>query len=191
MLPYRILIAPLPPSEGGGWLASFPDLPGCQSDGETPEEALAHAKDALEAWMAVARERDTILAGIDTSTLELGEDVPKMKQVILVRRDLNMRRGKEIAQGAHASMLTLLTHRWDPRMVTWLAGPFAKIALSVESQEELLGLAERAEAQGLIVARIRDKGLTEFGGVPTWTTVAIGPDLPEVLDPLTGHLKLR
>ncbi|MCE6959601.1 type II toxin-antitoxin system HicB family antitoxin [Cereibacter sphaeroides] len=178
MLPYRVLLEPLPPADGRGWLATFPDLPGCMSDGDTPEEALAQAKDALSCWLEVARERETILAGLDTSTRVAAPGQQEMKQVILIRRDLGMRRGKEIAQGAHASMLTLLTHRWDPRMVAWLSGPFAKIALSVDGEAELLGLADQAEAAGLIVARIRDAGRTEFRNVPTWTTVAIGPDYP-------------
>lgn len=39
--------------EGGGWLATFPDLPGCMSDGETPEEALRNAAEAETAWLAV------------------------------------------------------------------------------------------------------------------------------------------
>jgi peptidyl-tRNA hydrolase, PTH2 family len=187
-LPHRVLIEPVPASEGGGYTASFPDLPGCMAHAETPEAALAGARDALRSWLGAAKESEGV--AYDASLPPpLGAD--RLKQVILVRRDLNMRRGKEIAQGAHASMLPLLSHRWDPRMVRWLGGPFAKIALSVESERDLLGFADEAESRGLIVSRVRDAGRTEFGGVPTWTTVAIGPDLPEEIDPITGGLKLR
>ena len=48
----RIELRPLTEDEGGGWLASFPDLPGCMSDGETPEEALRNAAEAETAWLA-------------------------------------------------------------------------------------------------------------------------------------------
>jgi len=48
----RVELRPLTEEEGGGWLASFPDLPGCMSDGETPEEALRNATEAESAWLA-------------------------------------------------------------------------------------------------------------------------------------------
>jgi antitoxin HicB len=46
----------LAPDEGGGYLVEFPDLPGCMSDGETVEEAIANGLDAKHAWLTVARE---------------------------------------------------------------------------------------------------------------------------------------
>jgi predicted RNase H-like HicB family nuclease len=42
---------PLSQEEGGGWLITFPDLPGCLADGATPEEAIEHGKDAVAAWL--------------------------------------------------------------------------------------------------------------------------------------------
>lgn len=48
----RVELRPLTETEGGGWLASFPDLPGCMSDGNTPEEALRNAIEAEGAWIA-------------------------------------------------------------------------------------------------------------------------------------------
>jgi antitoxin HicB len=54
-LEYPVLIEPLSAEDGGGFLATVPDLPGCMSDGETPEEALAHVRDAVEAWIEEAR----------------------------------------------------------------------------------------------------------------------------------------
>ena len=53
---YPFEMRPLSDEEGGGWLISFPDLPGCISDGETPEEAMVHGKDALDAWIEAMRE---------------------------------------------------------------------------------------------------------------------------------------
>ena len=45
---------PLSEREGGGYLASVPDLPGCMSDGETPEEALENVRDAIQCWIDAA-----------------------------------------------------------------------------------------------------------------------------------------
>jgi antitoxin HicB len=52
----RFTIRPLTAEEGGGYLIEFPDLPGCMSDGETIEEALANGADAKRAWIAAMRE---------------------------------------------------------------------------------------------------------------------------------------
>ena len=52
---YPVEIRPLSPDEGGGWLASFPDLPGCMGDGATPEAAIADAYEAAAAWLTVAQ----------------------------------------------------------------------------------------------------------------------------------------
>lgn len=52
---YSFELRQLPKSHGGGWLISGPDLPGCMSDGETPEEAIENGRDAFAAWMAVRR----------------------------------------------------------------------------------------------------------------------------------------
>lgn len=55
-LAYRIVIEPLSAEEGGGYFATVPDLPGCMSDGETPQEALANVEDAIASWIEEARE---------------------------------------------------------------------------------------------------------------------------------------
>ena len=53
-LTYPIMIEPLPPEDGGGFLARVPDLPGCMSDGTTPAEAVANVQDAIESWIEAA-----------------------------------------------------------------------------------------------------------------------------------------
>ena len=53
---YPFEIRPLSKDEGGGYSITFLDLPGCYSDGATPEEAINNGRDALESWLAVARE---------------------------------------------------------------------------------------------------------------------------------------
>ena len=49
---YPLELRPLTADEGGGWLATFPDLPGCMADGDTPEAAIADARGAFACWMA-------------------------------------------------------------------------------------------------------------------------------------------
>lgn len=123
------------------------------------------------------------------------------KQVIVVRKDLKMRRGKEIAQGCHASLgaiLNLMTKNedgtrtlpLDERAEPWLSGPFTKPVVYVTSEAELLEVHAKAKEAGLITCLIQDSGKTEFNGVPTYTTVSVGPDLREKVDAITGHLPL-
>jgi antitoxin HicB len=50
-LEYPVIIEPLPEAEGGGFVALVPDLPGCMSDGDTAEAALASVHDAVAAWI--------------------------------------------------------------------------------------------------------------------------------------------
>jgi PTH2 family peptidyl-tRNA hydrolase len=126
------------------------------------------------------------------------------KQVIVMRKDLNCRRGKEIAQGAHASM-AFLTRQFsnvskmsyygtkiEPTNAqkNWLESGTRKITCYVESLQELLELNKKAKELGIESNIITDSGLTEFNGVPTITCLAIGPDYDENVDKVTGHLKL-
>ena len=127
------------------------------------------------------------------------------KQVIVLRKDLKMRKGKMVAQGAHASMKAILDEGYtqsaelglsvfvipmSPEMKSWLAGIFTKVCVSVDSEEELLDIYNQAKEAGLVCSLIQDAGLTEFGGVPTYTAVAVGPALKEDIDKITGVLKL-
>jgi antitoxin HicB len=62
-LEYPVLIEPLSAGDGGGFLATVPDLPGCASDGETPEQAIRQVQEAIAAWIEEAR--------------ALGREIPK------------------------------------------------------------------------------------------------------------------
>lgn len=118
-----------------------------------------------------------------------------IKQVIVMRKDLNMRRGKEIAQGAHASMAFVSKKLLavEPLSVVereWLEGLFTKICVRVNSEAELLAVAASARGIGVRAEVIIDSGKTEFAGVPTMTCLALGPDLSEKIDKVTGALPL-
>lgn len=124
----------------------------------------------------------------------------KIKQVIVMRHDLKMRRGKQIAQGAHASM-SFICHRlqeagsvslddFTDAQRAWLTGAFAKVCCRVDSEEELMQIHAKSLEAGLEVHLITDSGKTEFHGELTNTCLAIGPDDAEKIDEITGHLQL-
>jgi peptidyl-tRNA hydrolase, PTH2 family len=122
------------------------------------------------------------------------------KQVIVMRKDLNMRKGKMIAQGAHASLKVLLdagavegdrfTLALTPGMAKWLGGRFTKVCVSVDSEAALDAIVEKARAAGVPCALVVDAGQTEFHGVPTKTCCAVGPAWTDEVDAVTGGLPL-
>lgn len=123
------------------------------------------------------------------------------KQVIVMRKDLNMRKGKMIAQGAHASLRVILdagrardeqTYEitMSEAMAHWMTGRFAKVCVGVTSEEQLDDIVAKAHAAGLPCSIIVDAGKTEFHGVPTKTCCAVGPAWADEVDAITGHLTL-
>jgi len=121
------------------------------------------------------------------------------KQVIVIRKDLKMRRGKEIAQGSHSSMAFLTRQLQSSKKNTihlskeaqvWIENGFTKVCLKVNSEEELLDVYQRAKESGLETHLVTDSGKTEFNGVPTKTAVAIGPNESSKIDKITGDLEL-
>ncbi len=117
-----------------------------------------------------------------------------------MRKDLNMRKGKMIAQGAHAALEVFLSRArrsgdllsidMTPAMAFWVGGAVAKVCVGVTSEAQLLDVFDRARLAGLSCALITDSGKTEFGGVPTRTCCAIGPDWADQVDAITGDLPL-
>lgn len=132
-----------------------------------------------------------------------------------MRTDLNMRKGKMISQGAHASLgviLGMMHSRYDQAfeglevqkptevkelylfndwpITDWIAGDFTKITVGVNSEEELMKLYTLAFDEKLPVKLITDNGTTEFKGIKTKTCIAIGPGYEEDIDKITGHLDL-
>jgi len=125
-----------------------------------------------------------------------------------------MRRGKEIAQGSHASQAWLV-ERFNPTKnpvfdiaqlsaysymlyeghlhedeIWWLQNGTKKVALQVSSENELVTLYNKAKELGLTAHLIEDEGHTEFHGIKTLTAVAIGPNRSDEIDKITGNLKL-
>ena len=132
------------------------------------------------------------------------------KQVLVIRKDLRMRRGKEISQGSHGSGAFVFRQLQEQVLANrkagiktkvfavtlseaeqdWIAESYAKITCQANSEEQLLALEAKAQESGVVVHRIEDSGRTEFGGVSTNTCIAIGPDYVDVIEPVTGTLAL-
>lgn len=119
------------------------------------------------------------------------------KMVIVVRKDLNMRKGKLAAQAAHAAQEAILDRsgstpclKQRPAIMAWLASDYRKIVVSVNSEDELLELYGRAIECDLNHHLVTDLGKTEFNGVRTYTALAIGPADPTRIDAITGNLPL-
>lgn len=140
------------------------------------------------------------------SDSKVGNTAPK--QVIVVRRDLSMPQGKMSAQVAHASMAAILDLGvWDgvnnstftltldmnaPKdqaVHQWLTGSFTKIVLECYSEQQLQDLYDDAKSRLIPCAYITDSGRTFFKE-PTATCIGLGPGSRDVLDVVTGHLKL-
>lgn len=111
----------------------------------------------------------------------------KYKQAIIIRKDLKMRRGKEIAQGAHASLggFQSSNHGGD-----WFFDGQTKITLQVSSEDEIMAVYQKALKCEVPCYIVEDRGHTEFHGVPTITALAIGPDTVEKVDAITAGLSL-
>lgn len=118
-----------------------------------------------------------------------------MKQVIVMRTDLNMRKGKMIAQGAHAAMMFLTRSERPIAEVmddtySWFRNGTKKICVRAKNEEELIHILEKAKLAGLRAYLVTDAGHTEFHGTPTVTCLAIGPNEDEAVDKVTGDLEL-
>lgn len=113
------------------------------------------------------------------------------KQVIVVRTDISMSKGKLAAQVAHAAVTAAFEayKKYREWFDEWMAMGQKKIVVRAGSEEELLAIAEEARRHGLPVAIIRDAGLTELPP-GTLTAVGIGPAPSSLVDKVTGRLKL-
>lgn len=112
--------------------------------------------------------------------------------VIVMRKDLNMRKGKMVAQGCHAAIGAVhdSKHRDQRNLIEWGKSGTKKICVSVDSEQELMDTYGMAIRDDLPCHLVTDSGLTEFNGIATKTCLAIGPALSSDIDKITGELKL-
>ncbi|TNJ30373.1 Peptidyl-tRNA hydrolase [Giardia muris] len=112
------------------------------------------------------------------------------KLVLLVRTDLGMGKGKQCAQCGHASVRACqVAARYAPQyLYHWLNTGSKKVALKV-IEDELDQLLDQAVKRGIVCGVIQDAGHTQVD--PGSRTVAyIGPYEDDIIDEITGHLKL-
>jgi PTH2 family peptidyl-tRNA hydrolase len=139
----------------------------------------------------------------------------RSKQVIVMRKDLQMTKGKMIAQGSHASLGSILQIMEVSNMINkgedtskagayslnlkvednsaidnWFKEGFKKVCVYVNSEDELIDIYNKAKEKGVPVLMIEDAGVTMFKGIPTKTCLAIGPAWDKDIDEITGDLKL-
>jgi PTH2 family peptidyl-tRNA hydrolase len=110
------------------------------------------------------------------------------KQVIVVREDLQLSRGKLAVQVAHAAIIGY--ERANERTKEkWKLGGQKKIVLKVPNLIKMMEIKEKAEKAGLVTGIVKDAGLTE---IPpgTITALVIGPDEEKKIDKITGNLPL-
>ncbi len=111
-----------------------------------------------------------------------------MKQVILVRKDLKMPAGKLASQVSHASVSAVLKSSKD-KVEAWEEQGMKKVVLKVKDEKELLSYEKQAKKHKLVASLIKDIGKTFFSK-PTITCLGIGPDKEDLIDKITGKLKI-
>ncbi|MFX0124707.1 MAG: peptidyl-tRNA hydrolase Pth2 [Candidatus Hodarchaeota archaeon] len=115
----------------------------------------------------------------------------ELKQVIVLRKDLHMSKGKAAAQASHAAVAASIKSKQEKpeQFSLWWNTGQKKVVLSVDSEAELLSLESKLKSTGVILVKIDDAGRTQL---PPGTTTAlgIGPHAQKDVEELTSSLKL-
>jgi len=111
-----------------------------------------------------------------------------MKQAIVARTDVGMGQGKLAAQVAHAS-LSAYEETGTRARKEWKGSGQKKVVLKADGEAQIFELAEKARAEGLPHAVVRDAGHTQLEP-GTVTALAVGPADDELVDKVTGDLSL-
>ena len=111
-----------------------------------------------------------------------------LKQVILIRTDLKMGKGKIATQSAHASIASFLKSK-DADKEKWLKHGMKKIVLKVSSEKEMKEIHKSVKREKMPCEIIADAGLTQLAA-GTITALGIGPVEDKKIDKITGKLKL-
>ncbi len=113
------------------------------------------------------------------------------KQVIVIRMDLKMSKGKTAVQAAHGSLSAykVAERYYKDWADNWFKEGQKKVAVKVDNEQTLMEIAMKAKIADLPFAIINDAGLTELTPGTT-TVIGIGPAPEQIIDKVTGHLKL-
>lgn len=115
----------------------------------------------------------------------------QIKQVILVRKDLKIPKGKMAAQVAHGAVDCALFSKKNNTSLfnQWYMAGMKKVVLYVEDLEEMIKYKNIFDREGIINSMIKDAGRTCFKE-PTITVLGVGPEKEEILDDFIKNLKL-
>ncbi|XP_046335129.2 peptidyl-tRNA hydrolase 2, mitochondrial-like [Haliotis rufescens] len=127
----------------------------------------------------------------DLSRPLLASDSGEYKMVIVVRTDLKMGKGKIAAQCAHAAVAgaeKAFRNNQD-HLYKWRSSGQPKVVVKTDDEPSLLALAKSAQSAGLTTSIIQDAGRTQIAP-GSRTVLGVGPGPSELVDRVTGHLKL-
>lgn len=115
-----------------------------------------------------------------------------LKQMLIIRKDLKMRRGKEITQAGHAIQYLMEYYKDKNNVIfdIWCKTGARKITTLVNSEDELLEIKSKLADNGIPQFLVTDLGHTEFNGIPTNTVLGTGVDFKWNIDKVTGKLDL-
>ncbi len=135
--------------------------------------------------------RTSVSSGLLAARSDCSSEIMGIKQVIIVRSDLKIGKGKLSAHVAHASLEGYkIAKAKDASVVSeWEGEGQKKVVVKVKDEAEMLELYEKAKRARVPCALISDAGLTQIAP-GTITALAVGPWNEEEVDRLTGHLKL-
>ncbi|RUP48367.1 mitochondrial peptidyl-tRNA hydrolase 2 [Jimgerdemannia flammicorona] len=135
--------------------------------------------------------RTPVHSALTGDVLDINDLHAEYKMVLIIRSDLDMSKGKIAAQCSHATLANYKAMlKGNPRgLDQWERTGQAKITLKCEDELQLLDLQQKARKAGLCARSIQDAGRTQIAAGST-TVLAIGPGSVELVNNVTGHLKL-
>ncbi|OAG31933.1 peptidyl-tRNA hydrolase, PTH2 family [Nematocida displodere] len=122
------------------------------------------------------------------STAQSARDEP-IKAILLLRTDLEMQKGKAVAQAMHAAYAAGYHAQNTPLEKEWAKYGFKKVALRVGSEDEMKELVSQFKKRDIPVYPVVDAGRTQVAP-NTWTVTMVGPYYESDIDQVTGHLRL-
>jgi antitoxin HicB len=131
---YAIVVAQLRPEDGTGYIALVPDLYGCMSDGETPEEALTNAQQAIQEWIETAKEIGRPIPEPGTSAKKAAEARARLVQQLNEQRKAFEQLDAEIK--SLRAQIETATERLESDPVDWTPDSAMLAVLAKQSQKE-------------------------------------------------------
>ncbi|KAK9841988.1 hypothetical protein WJX81_002872 [Elliptochloris bilobata] len=120
-----------------------------------------------------------------------GTEHSEVKMVLIVRQDLKMGKGKIAAQCCHATLgqFKKLWRRKDPNLKKWELSGQTKVCLRVDDEDGFMQLHQAARSAGIPAHIVVDAGRTQIAP-DSKTVMALGPADADLIDSVSGHLKL-